>query len=796
MSRVFLAIATVCVALIIACGDATPTPTTLPTAIATSDTPTPPTPTPIPPPVASFSVDVVGGSAPVTVKFTDTSQGNATEWKWDFGDGASSMDQSPTHSYTIAGTHDVTLTVIEPGGTDTSAMAGLVTIEAGPPANIEISPTTATIPVQESTQFTAVAMDEFGNVVPSTFDWMVDRVGGSITSQGLFTADTVAGTFSDIVVASLMSGILNGAGSVIIQPGPLSEVSIAPTEAILEIEATTSFTFQAKDQFGNEITDALVLWTIQPDLGTIDDAGRLTTGTQAGSFQGAIVVDAVKDTHRSSAIADLTVNPGPLDSVEIVPSLAILGMGESARLRAVGSDRFGNVIRGLECLWESDGILRIDQLGNVSTEEPSLIGPTAGLVSWWPGDGNANDIVGGSNGTLQSGATFLPGIVGEAFSFDGVDDYVQVSHERSLMPTTALTLAAWIYATSKSVGPSQDIIDKHIHSGDFDNSGYILRYIHNQVRITLMNDGWNGATDPQELPLNTWVHYAGTFDGTRLKLYRTGALVADRPATGVRANTRDVYIGRGWAAFQRVIDDVRLYSRAITPEEVKNLYVAGPEGRYTVRARGISNGIERPAIGEVLVVDLPFPIQSSVPATVAQGSAANAILADVLGGKRVDFATLPEGAAIDTVSSGLFGSDPCTDPTSRFPCSDPRDVIDRSSQYSIYDDPSETTFIFGPVTPQTLIVDLGEVRELESIGADFTRYQSDRGVASFGVFVSLDGTTYTPLSAPIDNPSPPTFFTVDAPVRARYVAYYFGNCSGSDCPGSRVSEVYAVAAEG
>jgi hypothetical protein len=48
--------------------------------------------------------------------------------------------------------------------------------------------------------------------------------------------------------------------------------------------------------------------------------------------------------------------------------------------------------------------------------------PPAGLVSWWPGDGNADDIVNGNEGTLQYGATFAPGKVGQGFSFKDFRD--------------------------------------------------------------------------------------------------------------------------------------------------------------------------------------------------------------------------------------------------------------------------------------------------------------------------------------------------------------------------------------
>jgi len=46
------------------------------------------------------------------------------------------------------------------------------------------------------------------------------------------------------------------------------------------------------------------------------------------------------------------------------------------------------------------------------TSAQSCVPPPAGLVSWWPGDGNANDIVGQNNGTLRGAATFIAGEVG------------------------------------------------------------------------------------------------------------------------------------------------------------------------------------------------------------------------------------------------------------------------------------------------------------------------------------------------------------------------------------------------
>ncbi|MCJ7831144.1 MAG: LamG domain-containing protein, partial [Dehalococcoidia bacterium] len=67
--------------------------------------------------------------------------------------------------------------------------------------------------------------------------------------------------------------------------------------------------------------------------------------------------------------------------------------------------------------------------GSISTEtahSQSCTQPPSGLLTWWPGDGDAADIVGAHDGALVNGATFAPGKVGQAFSFDGLDDFVSV----------------------------------------------------------------------------------------------------------------------------------------------------------------------------------------------------------------------------------------------------------------------------------------------------------------------------------------------------------------------------------
>ena len=70
----------------------------------------------------------------------------------------------------------------------------------------------------------------------------------------------------------------------------------------------------------------------------------------------------------------------------------------------------------------------------ISNSPPAVaVTPPSGLVAWWPGNGNALDIVDGNNGTLTGGVTYTNGEVGQAFDLDGTSGYVVAPASASLM---------------------------------------------------------------------------------------------------------------------------------------------------------------------------------------------------------------------------------------------------------------------------------------------------------------------------------------------------------------------------
>jgi prepilin-type N-terminal cleavage/methylation domain-containing protein len=222
---------------------------------------------------------------------------------------------------------------------------------------------------------------------------------------------------------------------------------------------------------------------------------------------------------------------------------------------------------------------------NTHTEEagglsPVDLGPGSGnLVGWWrfdEGSGtSATDSSGnGNNGNLVGGATYVTGQFGNALQFDGVDDYVSLP-DTNLSFLSPYTISVWFNPNDLSNNGA--IFGKEYYEYQFDLQGSLLRW-------TQYNTTGSGVIGLARTitSANTWYHAVATFDGTTAILYVNGsAVTTDNAFYGTaRDIANQTRIGTGYSHnlaqqlyyFHGLIDDVRIYNRALTTSEVQQLY--------------------------------------------------------------------------------------------------------------------------------------------------------------------------------------------------------------------------------
>jgi len=117
-----------------------------------------------PGPFANFFAKPTEGKAPLNVKFTDTSKGTPTKWKWEFGDGATSTQQNPTHKYSKVGSYTVELTATNAKGSNTLTKTNYINVVTKPVAAFSASPTSGKAPL-------TVEFTDKSTGVPTKWKW-------------------------------------------------------------------------------------------------------------------------------------------------------------------------------------------------------------------------------------------------------------------------------------------------------------------------------------------------------------------------------------------------------------------------------------------------------------------------------------------------------------------------------------------------------------------------------------------------------------------------------------------------
>ncbi len=153
-------------------------------------------------PVANFGSNVTSGNAPLNIAFTDTSTGNPTTWKWNFGDGtANSTAKNPTHKYSTAGTYSVTLTVSNAAGSsNTITKTNYITVTSPVTptplaANFTSNATSGNSPLN-------IAFTDKSTGNPTTWNWNFGDGTANSTVKNPTHKYSTAGTYSVTLTVS------------------------------------------------------------------------------------------------------------------------------------------------------------------------------------------------------------------------------------------------------------------------------------------------------------------------------------------------------------------------------------------------------------------------------------------------------------------------------------------------------------------------------------------------------------------------------------------------------------------
>lgn len=201
-----------------------------------------------------------------------------------------------------------------------------------------------------------------------------------------------------------------------------------------------------------------------------------------------------------------------------------------------------------------------------------------GLMGYWPLNGNAKDATPYSTNGTVSGATLTNdryNRANSAYSFNGTSAYVDLP----ITPTyNNLTVSLWFNASSLSGSSARLLANSHT---DVDNKGFELMF--RSGGATGFFDVGNGSANgmagwTQQLVAGQWYHYVGVYDGSHVYAYLNNVQVASVNYSGgpIATSGYDVDIGRDSAYsgdyFSGIIDDVRIYNRALNANEIQALY--------------------------------------------------------------------------------------------------------------------------------------------------------------------------------------------------------------------------------
>jgi len=229
---------------------------------------------------------------------------------------------------------------------------------------------------------------------------------------------------------------------------------------------------------------------------------------------------------------------------------------------------------------------RVSTPAPVAKPQPGALDTDPALIGWWPlddgpGSTKAADASGkcgpGTLVNMDPAADWVAGKLGMALNFDGTNDWVNCGNPQVLASSTDLTVAAWVRPDDTSTHLHGDsIVSKEGGAKGFQLTWH---WTGRAGRFSVMRDGASNLWGVEDKLNGTWYHAAFTQSGGTTRLYVNGVEEASGP--GTISPTKELltfgsHVGADrWLRGQ--IDDVRIYTRALSAREIAELHARADE---------------------------------------------------------------------------------------------------------------------------------------------------------------------------------------------------------------------------
>lgn len=421
-------------------------------------------------------------------------------------------------------------------------------------------------------------------------------VGASCTLSVTFTPTNLGTrtgtlTFTDSANTSPQTVSLSGTGTL----AGLFSISVAPANLTLAAGNQQQFAATGNWSGGVQVNiTSFVTWTSSaPSVASVSSTGLTQAVTQG--------VTTITASYGSvSRGATVSVTPPALTAITVTPGNSSSPLGAYEQFTAVLSYSDGSTKDTTTSVtWSSSAatVATINASGlasalasgstTITATAESVTGNTtlsvsqsqcvtlpSGLIGWWTGDGNTVDIAGNNSGTLQNGATYGNGEVGQAFSFAGNSASVLVNSP--VYPPTTGTLMFWFFPTGAGS-----------LTGSYDGTNRTPGLSVNTSGNLDWEFGNLSAQGAGQVPLNQWSHVAFTYSTSNsevtINVYLNGSLAASAIASPPLSSwypqvAFGAYLGGQNPSFAGSMDEVAIFNQALSAQQVQQIYNAFSAG--------------------------------------------------------------------------------------------------------------------------------------------------------------------------------------------------------------------------